>query len=360
MINRRKSRVVYVGNVPVGGENPVTVQTMVKCPTVDTEEVLKQIRKVAILGCDMVRVAVPSKESLDSFKNICESSPLPVIADIHFDYLLAIEAIKRGAKGIRINPGNISDRKKIEAIVDVAGENNVCIRIGVNSGSLENMLKRGKFYATAEMLAESALKWAEFIENRGFHAIKISVKSTDFAQTVKAYQIVAEKSDYPLHLGLTESGGGVAGIVYSTVTISHLLLQGIGDTIRVSLSDSPEVEVKVGLEILKCLGLRNKGWRIISCPACARVSIDVKGISYKIEKRMEKMFYDRRNITGPVVAVMGCIVNGPGEARQADIAVAGGGKGRAVLYRDGKLVKRINEGEIVDSIIEMVKLWYED
>jgi (E)-4-hydroxy-3-methylbut-2-enyl-diphosphate synthase len=344
-IKRRKTITACVGGIPVGGDYPVVVQSMTNTDTHDVSRTIRQIRTLKTAGCELIRLAVPDQAAIPALKAIIARSPLPVIADIHFDYRLALGSIEAGAAGIRINPGNIGGSPKISRVIDKAGEKGVCIRIGVNAGSLEKDLRpgvRGK--GQAEAMVTSALRHITFFEKRNFKNMKISLKSSDVRQTVQAYQQLAGQVPYPLHLGVTEAGSLLSGTVKSALGIGLLLNQGIGDTIRVSLTADPVEEIKVAYEILRALGLRNRGIEIISCPTCGRCQIDLLPLVRRVEKAVQKY-------TRPLkVAIMGCVVNGPGEAREADLGIAGG-KGLGLLFAKGKLVRKVPEKELVDCLL---------
>lgn len=348
MINRRKSRKVYVGGVPVGGDAPITVQTMTKTKTADIEGTLKQIKEAEEVGCDIIRVTVNDKEAAEAIKEIVRRSNIPIVADIHFNHIFALKAIDAGVAKVRINPGNIGSEERIKEVLQKAKERKIPIRIGVNSGSLEEDILEKHGYPTAEALFESAMKHVKICEKYGFEDIVISVKSTDVRLMIEAYRLVAERTDYPLHLGVTEAGTTRVGTIKSAVGIGTLLAEGIGDTIRVSLTDDPVKEVEVGKEILRSLGLATRNVEIIACPTCGRLEVDLFSITNKLEAAV-------KDIKKPVkVALLGCVVNGPGEASEADIGIAAG-KGVAILYRKGEMVRKIKEEEIVDVLLEEIK-----
>ena len=318
-INRRKSRVIKVGNVSIGGNNQIAVQTMTNTLTSNAKDTIAQIERSANLGVDLVRVSVPDKESSHSLKEIVKHSPVPIIADIHFHYKRGIEAANNGASCIRINPGNIGSIERIKEVIKAAKDNNCSIRVGVNAGSLEKQILEKFSEPNPEALVESAKLNIKILEDNDFTNFKISVKSSDIFMSIKAYEQLAELCDYPLHLGITEAGGKRTGSIKSSIGVGNLLLRGIGDTIRISLSDEPEEEVRVGFEILKSLGLRNRGVKIISCPSCARQQFEV----IKTVKNLEKKLDD---ISTPItVSIIGCVVNGPGEATMTNIGITGGG-----------------------------------
>ena len=347
-INRRKSRVVNVGNIKIGGNNPIIVQTMTNTLTSNAKETISQIERCAKLGVDVVRVSIPDKDSSYALKDIVKHSPVPIIADIHFHYQRAIEAADNGASCIRINPGNIGSIDRIKEVIKSAKDNNCSIRVGVNAGSLEKQVLDNYSEPTPEALVESAKLNIKILEDNDFTNFKISVKSSDIFMSIKAYNILSELCDYPLHLGITEAGGTRTGSIKSSIGIGNLLLNGIGDTIRVSLSDEPEEEVRVGFEILKSLGLRNRGVKIISCPSCARQQFQVIDTVKNLEKKLD-------DISTPItVSIIGCVVNGPGEATMTDIGVTGGGNGTHMIYLDGKknnVVKNIDLENYLENLI---------
>ncbi len=353
---RRHTRQIQVGSLKIGGDAPVSVQTMANADPHDAAALLGQIREAADLGCDLVRLTVPDREAADTFAEVRRQSPLPLVADIHFDYRLALAAIAAGADGLRINPGNIGGPDRVRAVVAAARERRVPIRIGVNGGSLERDLLEKYGSATAEALVESALRHVALLEAEDYREIKISVKASDVPRTIAAYRMLSVKTDYPLHLGVTEAGTFIPGTVRSCVALGTLLLEGIGDTIRVSLTDRPAQEVRVGVELLRCLGLRAPGASVTSCPTCGRTRVDVVGMANAVEARLERFYRIHPNAPRPHVAVMGCVVNGPGEARNADIAVAGG-DGFFALYLNGVFQCRIPEAETLDEIERQVENW---
>lgn len=348
MIKRRKSRKVYVGGVPVGGDAPISVQTMTKTKTSDIEATVRQIKEAEEAGCDIIRVTVNDKEAAEAIKEIVRRSNIPIVADIHFNHIFALKAIEAGVAKVRINPGNIGSEERIKEVLTKAKERKIPIRIGVNSGSLEEEILEKYGYPTAEALYESAMKHVKICERYGFEDIVISVKSTDVRLMIEAYRMIAERTDYPLHLGVTEAGTTRVGTIKSAVGIGTLLAEGIGDTIRVSLTDDPVKEVEVGKEILRSLGLATRNVEIIACPTCGRLEVDLFTITNKLEEAV-------KDIKKPVkVALLGCVVNGPGEASEADIGIAAG-KGVAILYRKGEVVRRIKEEEIVDVLLEEIR-----
>ena len=347
-INRRKSRVIKVGNVSIGGNNQIAVQTMTNTLTSNAKDTIAQIERSANLGVDLVRVSVPDKESSHSLKEIVKHSPVPIIADIHFHYKRGIEAANNGASCIRINPGNIGSVERIKEVIKAAKDNNCSIRVGVNAGSLEKQILEKFSEPNPEALVESAKLNIKILEDNDFTNFKISVKSSDIFMSIKAYEQLAELCDYPLHLGITEAGGKRTGSIKSSIGVGNLLLRGIGDTIRISLSDEPEEEVRVGFEILKSLGLRNRGVKIISCPSCARQQFEV----IKTVKNLEKKLDD---ISTPItVSIIGCVVNGPGEATMTNIGITGGGNDTHMIYLDGKknnVVKNVDLENYLEDLI---------
>jgi len=353
---RRETKRIYVGPVAIGGGAPVSVQTMTKTDTRDVRSTVTQVREVEALGCDIVRIAIPDKESAEAFARIRKQVRIPLVADIHFDYRLALQTLEGGADGIRINPGNIGGAGNLEKVVRAAKERCVAIRVGVNSGSVEKDILRKRGGATPEALVESAMRNVRLIEDSGYDRIKISVKATDVARTLQSYRLLSKKTKYPLHLGVTEAGTLMAGTVRSSVAMGILLEEGIGDTIRVSLTDEPSKEVRVGLELLRSLGLREPGPSVISCPTCGRIQVDVVSLAGRVETGLEKYYRENPKSRKLVVAVMGCMVNGPGEAKDADIAVAGG-KGKYALYIRGKLVKTVSESKALKAIMDAVKFF---
>lgn len=347
MIVRRQTRPVAVGSVATGGGAPVAVQSMTNTDTKDASATLAQIDRLAEAGCEIVRVAIPRADALDGFARICASSPLPVVADIHFDHRLAIEATRLGAAKLRINPGNIGDMSRVDAVIEAAGEAGIPIRIGVNAGSLaEEFAERD--WPLAKKLAASAVAFCEHFEGRGFTDIVVSAKASSVGATIDAYRLLADAVPYPLHIGVTEAGTSFAGTVKSSVGLGVLLENGIGDTMRVSLTAPPEEEVRVAWEILAALDIRRRGPELISCPTCGRCQIDLVPIARQVEERLRLM-------RSPVkVAVMGCVVNGPGEAREADFGVAAG-KGVGLLFRRGEPIRKVAEGEIVDALFAEIE-----
>jgi (E)-4-hydroxy-3-methylbut-2-enyl-diphosphate synthase len=353
VIKRKKTRQVKVGNVKVGGLAPIAVQSMTNTYTQDIAATVSQIKQLEAAGCEIVRVAVPDEEAAAAISGIKKKIAIPLIADIHFDYRLAILSGQAGADGLRINPGNIGSRKKVKAVVDCAKEYNIPIRIGVNSGSLEKDILKKYNGVTAEAMVESAMRHIELLETLDFHAIKISLKASDVPRTVDAYRLLSSKSNLPLHVGVTEAGGLYSGIVKSALGIGMLLAEGIGDTIRVSLTRDPVEEVRVGYEILKGLAIRQHGPDIISCPTCGRCNIDLFGIAERVEKALLLKSVPIK------LAIMGCVVNGPGEAREADIGVAGG-DGVGILFRKGEVIKKFPQDKLAEVLLEEVEKFEKD
>ena len=350
METRRKTRTIYVGKVPVGGGHLVVVQSMTKTNTLDVEATVKQIQSLESAGCEIIRLAVPNMKAAKVLGTIKKSVSIPVIADIHFDWRLALEAIEQGVDGLRINPGNIGAKWKIKEVVTAAKNNLIPIRIGINAGSLEKDLLKKYGHPKPEALVESAERSITMLEGMDFTNIKISLKGSDVLTTVDAYRLFSDKYDYPLHIGVSESGPPSTGIIKSSVGCGILLSEGIGDTMRVSLTAEPEEEVRVAYEILKALGLRKKGAEIVSCPTCGRCGIDLTGLATEVEYRLRK-------INKPMkIAVMGCVVNGPGEAREADIGIAGG-KGIGILFRKGEIIKKIKEKDLLDELMHEISQW---
>ena len=348
MTKRENTRRIQVGGVPLGGGAPVSVQSMCNTKTWDARASLAQIRRLAAAGCDIVRLAVPDERSALALREICAESPLPVVADIHFDYKLALLAAEAGVRKIRINPGNIGGAEKVRAVAEACGKRGIPIRIGINAGSLEKPLLEKYGAPTAEALVESAAGHAALLERYDFRDICISLKSSTVPLTVEACRLAAERFPYPLHLGVTEAGTSYAGIIRSAAGIGALLLEGVGDTIRVSLTADPVEEVRAGVELLKACGLRAGGVRVVSCPTCGRTEIDLIGTAQKVEEALAGC---KRDIT---VAVMGCAVNGPGEAREADYGLAGG-RGEGLLFRKGQILRKVPEAEMVGALLRLIE-----
>jgi (E)-4-hydroxy-3-methylbut-2-enyl-diphosphate synthase len=345
---RRKTVTVSVGGVKIGSGHPLVVQSMTSTPTRDWQATLKQMEELYRAGCELIRLAVPDQEALASLKRLLKKTPVPLIADVHFDYRLALGALRAGVQGLRINPGNIGGAEKVKAIIAAAKETGACIRIGVNAGSLEKDLLAYGPRRQAEAMVYSALRHTALFESQGFDNIKLSLKSSNVLQTVRAYKLLAGKVPYPFHLGITEAGTLLSGTVKSSLGLGLLLYQGIGDTLRVSLTAPPREEVKVAYEILRNLGLRRRGIEIISCPTCGRCQINLMPIVNRVEKAV-------RDYASPLkVAVMGCVVNGPGEAREADIGIAGG-KGRGLLFAKGKLIRQVPERDLARVLLQEIK-----
>lgn len=346
---RELTRSVIVGSVQIGGGAPVVVQSMTCTPTSDTETTLNQIRELANEGCDVVRVTLPNRAAIDSFKAICDASPVPIIADIHFDYRLAIAAIDAGAAKLRINPGNIGSWEKVDAVIDAAGAAGAAIRIGVNAGSLEEDLASRDDLTQPEKLVASSLRFVEHFEARGFKDIVLSAKAHSVPTTIETYRALSRELPHiPLHIGVTEAGTVQQGTIKSAVGLGVLLAEGIGDTLRVSLTADPTEEPPVAWGILQCLGIRRRGPELVSCPTCGRTQVDLIPIAQEVEKRL-------RTCEKPIsVAVMGCVVNGPGEASDADVGVACG-KGSALLFKHGQPVRKVAESQIVDALMEEIE-----
>ena len=344
-IKRRKTKVIKVGNVKIGGDNPISVQSMTNTLTTDVKSTIKQINDISEEGADIVRVSCPDKESTLSLKEIVKHVSIPIVADIHFHYKRAIEAAENGAKCLRINPGNIGDRSKIHEVLSAAKNNDCSIRIGVNAGSLEKDILEKFKEPCPEALVESALRNIKILEDQDFFNFKISVKSSDVFLSIGAYRQLSEVCNYPLHLGITEAGSFVTGSIKSSIGLGSLLMDGIGDTIRISLSDDPIKEIKIGNEILKSLNLRNRGVKIISCPSCARQAFQVIDIVKKLE---DKLSHIKKPIT---LSIIGCVVNGPGEAAMTDIGITGGGKGNNMLYLSGVQNEKVLTEDIINRVV---------
>ncbi|HBG06516.1 MAG: 4-hydroxy-3-methylbut-2-en-1-yl diphosphate synthase [Geobacteraceae bacterium GWC2_58_44] len=344
---RKLTRQIMIGAVPIGGGAPCAVQSMCSTDTRDVAATLAQIGRLAAAGCDIVRCAVPDMDAAISLAAIKAGNSLPLIADIHFDYKLALTALDSGVDGLRLNPGNIGERWKVAEVVKAAAERSIPIRIGVNGGSLEKELLVKYGHPTPEAMVESALGHVRILEDLGYHQIKISIKVSDVVRTLEAYRLLSDAVDYPLHIGVTEAGTTFSGTVKSSVGLGILLHQGIGDTMRVSLTGDPVDEVRVAYDILKSLGLRKRGINFVSCPTCGRCQIDLIPVAEEVERRLAHLDND---IT---VAVMGCAVNGPGEAREADFGIAGG-RGEGLLFKNGEVVRKVGEGELADALVEEV------
>jgi (E)-4-hydroxy-3-methylbut-2-enyl-diphosphate synthase len=344
---RKKTRTIHVGSIPIGGGNPLVVQSMTKTDTADVKSTVRQIQSLAASGCEIIRLAVPDMQAAKSLASIRKSVNIPMIADIHFDWRLALESIRQGIDGLRINPGNIGAMWKVQEVVSAAGDKGIPIRIGVNAGSLEKDLLKKYGHPTPEALVESAGRHIAMLEEFHFRNIKVSLKASDVLKTVDAYRIFSKRYRYPLHIGISEAGPPPIGIIKSAVGLGILLSEGIGDTIRVSLTAPPGEEVRVAYAILGSLGLRQRGVNIISCPTCGRCRIDLKGLVSKVEKRTKKL---NKPLT---IAVMGCVVNGPGEAREADFGIAGA-KGRGIVFRKGKIVQQVEEKDLLNALFEEI------
>ena len=349
-IKRRKAKGIALAGVPIGNGAPISVQSMTNTPTQDVAATVDQIHRLEAAGCEIVRVAVPDEAAARSVGVIKAQINIPLIADIHFDYRLAVAAAKHGADGLRINPGNIGGRDKVRQVVAVAKERQLPIRIGVNAGSLEKDLLATYNGATPQAMVDSAMRHVALLEAFDFDQIKISIKASDVPRTVEAYRLLASATDYPLHLGVTEAGSLYTGTVKSALGIGMLLAEGIGDTLRVSLTRDPVEEVRVGFEILKALGIRQHGPEIVSCPTCGRCGIDL----FSVVEQVEKALLTRS--TPVKLAIMGCVVNGPGEAKEADIGIAGG-KGQGILFRRGEVVRKVPQDKLVTALLEEVDAW---
>ena len=348
-IKRRVTKVIEVGNVKVGGNNPISVQSMTNTLTTNVKETINQINAIHEEGADLVRVSCPDESSTKALKEIVKNVDIPVIADIHFHYKRAIEAAENGAKCLRINPGNIGDKNKVFEVLNAAKNNNCSIRVGVNAGSLEKDILEKYKEPCPEALVESALRNIKILEDKDFHNFKISVKSSDVFLSIASYRQLSKATDYPLHLGITEAGSFIPGSIKSSIGLGSLLLDGIGDTIRVSLSDDPVKEVKIGNEILKSLNLRNKGVKIISCPSCARQAFQVIDTVKILEERLS-------HIKTPLtLSIIGCVVNGPGEAAMTDVGITGGGKGNNMLYLSGVQFEKVLTENIISKVVEEVE-----
>ena len=348
-IKRKKTKVINVGKVKVGGDNPISVQSMTNTLTTDIKATIKQINEIQSEGADLVRVSCPDESSSKALKEIIKHVDIPIIADIHFHYKRAIEAAESGASCLRINPGNIGDKKKVHDILQAAKDNKCCIRIGVNSGSLEKDILEKYKEPCPEALVESALRNIKILEEQDFFNFKISVKSSDVFLSIEAYRQLSKVTDYPLHLGITEAGSFISGSIKSSIGLGSLLLDGIGDTIRISLSDNPVKEVTIGNEILKSLNLRNRGVKIISCPSCARQAFQVIDTVKILEDRLS-------HIKIPLtLSIIGCVVNGPGEAAMTDIGITGGGKGNNMLYLSGVQTEKVLSEDIISKVVSAVE-----
>lgn len=344
---RRKTRKIYCGDLAIGGDTPISIQSMTNTKTADIQSTIAQIKMLEEAGCHIVRVAVPDAESASAISEIKKNIKIPLVADIHFDYRLALSCIENGIDKLRINPGNIGDMDRVKAVVKKAKERKVPIRIGVNSGSIDRKILNKYGKVTAEAMVESALEHIGILEQLDFYDTVISLKASDIPLTLEAYELMSERVDYPLHVGITEAGTLWSGTIKSSIGIGSLLLKGIGDTIRVSLTGDPVEEIKVGKEILQAAGIRSFGVEVISCPTCGRCQIDLISLANRIEKKIKE-------INKPIkVAIMGCAVNGPGEAREADIGIAGG-KSSALLFKKGEVIRKIEEEQIEAVLLEEI------
>lgn len=343
MTQREQTKVVQIGDRKIGGGNPIAIQSMTNTKTEDIDATVKQILALEQAGCDIIRCAVPTMEAAKALAKIKQQIHIPLVADIHFDYRLAIAAMENGADKIRINPGNIGSKERVQAVVDTAKERNIPIRVGVNSGSLEKEIVEKYGQVTAEGLVESALDKVTMIEEMGYDNLVISIKSSDVLMCIKAHELIAKQTNYPLHVGVTESGSLIAGNIKSAIGLGNILYQGIGDTIRVSLTGDPVEEIRSAKLILKSLGLRKGGVTVVSCPTCGRTQIDLIGLAGKVEKMVSDLDLDIK------VAVMGCVVNGPGEAKEADLGIAGG-KGEGLLIKKGEVIAKVPEDQLLDAL----------
>ena len=343
MTQREQTKVVQIGDRKIGGGNPIAIQSMTNTKTEDIDATVKQILALEQAGCDIIRCAVPTMEAAKALAKIKQQIHIPLVADIHFDYRLAIAAMENGADKIRINPGNIGSKERVQAVVDTAKERNIPIRVGVNSGSLEKEIVEKYGQVTAEGLVESALDKVAMIEEMGYDNLVISIKSSDVLMCIKAHELIAKQTNYPLHVGVTESGSLIAGNIKSAIGLGNILYQGIGDTIRVSLTGDPVEEIRSAKLILKSLGLRKGGVTVVSCPTCGRTQIDLIGLAGKVEKMVSDLDLDSK------VAVMGCVVNGPGEAKEADLGIAGG-KGEGLLIKKGEVIAKVPEDQLLDAL----------
>ena len=347
MIKRRKSKEIYIGNVKIGNNNPIIVQSMCNTDTCDIDSTVKQIDELKNAGCELVRLAVLNKYAAEAVKEIVKRSPVPLVADIHFDYRLAIQCINNGISALRLNPGNIGKRENVEAVVKLAKQQNIPIRIGVNAGSLEKNLQELDV-PLHEKMVMSAMSHIKILEDLNFDLIKVSLKSSDVMTTIDAYRLIAQQIDYPLHIGLTEAGTMRGGLIKSSIGIGTLLAEGIGDTIRVSLTENPVEEVYAAYDILKSLKLRTRGVNFVSCPTCGRTKIDLISLAKKVEEKFKN--FDK-NIT---IAVMGCAVNGPGEAKHADFGIAGG-IGEGYVFKKGEIIAKVPENELLEKLEDVIK-----
>lgn len=347
-MNRKKTRKIKVGNIYIGGDSPITIQSMCNTDTRDITSTIKQIKELESAGCDITRCAVPDMEAAEALKKIVKNVNIPIVADIHFDYRLALKSIDNGVSALRINPGNIGNIDKTKLVAEAARSKGIPIRIGVNSGSLEKELLNKYGKVCPEALVESALKHVNILESINFNDIVISIKSSNVMQMIESYRMISSKVDYPLHIGVTESGTIWRGTIKSSIGIGTLLSEGIGDTIRVSLTGDPVEEVKVGKEILKALGYKNDGIEFISCPTCGRTNIDLIKLAGEVEKKLSSC---NKNLK---IAIMGCVVNGPGEAREADIGIAGG-NGEGLIFKKGMVLKKVKEEKLIEELMNEIK-----
>lgn len=347
---RKKTKEIQIGEKRIGGGNPIAIQSMTNTRTEDVAATVKQILALEEAGCDIIRCAVPTMEAAEALAQIRSQISIPLVADIHFDYRLAIAAMEHGADKIRINPGNIGSEERVRAVVDVAKERGIPIRVGVNSGSLEKELIEKYGHVTAEGLVESALQKVEWIEAMGYDKLLISIKSSDVLMCIRAHELIAKQTDYPLHVGITESGTVLSGNIKSAIGLGNILYQGIGDTIRVSLTGDPVEEVRSAKLILRTLGLRKGGITVVSCPTCGRTQIDLIGLATQVEEMVQDYDLDLK------VAVMGCVVNGPGEAREADLGIAGG-KGEGLLIKKGEIIRKLPEDQLLAALKEELEQW---
>lgn len=353
MVNiRETTKVVHIGNQKIGGDNPILIQSMTNTKTEDIKSTVEQIKRLEAAGCDIIRCAVPTMEAAKAFREIKDQINIPLVADIHFDYRLAIAAMEHGADKIRINPGNIGEKERVQAVVDAAKEKNIPIRVGVNSGSLEKHLVEKYHGVTAEGIVESAIDKVKLIESMGYDNLVVSIKSSDVLMCIKAHELIAKEISYPLHVGITESGTVYSGNIKSSVGLGAILYQGIGNTIRVSLSGDPVEEIKTAKLVLKTLGLRSGGIEVVSCPTCGRTQIDLIGLANQVEDMVKDIPLNIK------VAVMGCVVNGPGEAKEADIGIAGG-KGEGLLIKKGEIIRKMPEEQLLEALREELLNWEE-
>ncbi|BAU23283.1 4-hydroxy-3-methylbut-2-en-1-yl diphosphate synthase [Caldimicrobium thiodismutans] len=348
-IKRRKTKEIFVGSVGIGGGNPIRVQSMTNTDTRDIKATLDQIFRLKSAGCEIVRVAIPDERAVSALREIVKESPIPVIADLHFDTSLGEKAVSADVSGIRINPGTFRNKKRLDSLIRACKERGVCIRIGINAGSLESALLKRYGHPTPEAMVESAKNWLEYIVSKhDYYNLKVSLKSSNWWQTVRAYELFSEALDFPLHIGVTEAGGLIPGTIKNTMAVSYLLLKGIGDTVRISLTADPVEEVYVAYEILRNLGLRSLYPDIIACPTCGRCEIDLIRLYEEVSAYAKKL---RANLK---LAVMGCVVNGPGEAREADLGIAGG-KGVGIIFREGKIIQKVKEEELLKAFFEEIE-----